>query len=352
MWFGTDYGLAMHDGNTLVVFTTFNSPIPENHIRSVYPNPDGSVWIGGLEHGAYRFDGSSVFEHYHTANSAITDNTVEAVVIDTLNRIYFGTTGGLNRLDGSVWEHWDQFNSILWSNHIRCLHVDTATNFVYAGNINGGIVAMRDTLAVYISYLYTNFPDNTVLDIVSDDLGTLWCSTPSNGLFQFYPEAEAWVGFSEANSSIPENSCLGLLFSGTTLYSGSQSTGLIKKTGTVFSNYSTAQGIPDVRVNTISQDLSGKLWLGTEYAGIFVAPEAELGVNAISGAENPVYTVVCRSGDLLPKDVVFSDIYSASGQLVYHFNVNTDNRIVPVLPAGLFLANSPSGIRIRLLISP
>lgn len=350
IWFGTDYGLAMYDGVTVSLFTELNSTIPDHHIRSITPDDFGFMWIGTQNHGVFLFDGAVIPTHYHTANSGVTDNTVNAVVKDTLNRLWIGTTGGMNRLDGSNWTFWRDDNSSVWSNHVTSMVLDSVNNHVYAGHINGGIVAYRDTVTVYISYLMSNFPDNSITHITYDPGGWLWCSSPSSGLIQFFPQTDNWVAYKTANTNIPENTILGSAMQNGSVYFGTQNSGLVQKTGTIFNTYNTFYGLTLGKVNDVVFDLTGKMWLTTEYHGIIGLPIQELGVFYFDDAPLSSQGRIVSQGQTiqLPENTTSAKVFDWLGKVVSEGSGNHFK--VPEVPNGQYVLWLNENQVIRLFI--
>jgi len=350
VWFGTDFGLAMFDGLTLVVYTESNSIIPDHHIRSLTADDQGFVWVGTQNSGAFLFDGSTISEHYHTANSGITDNTVNATLRDTLNRLWFGTTGGMNRFDGSTWTSWRDDNSTVWSNHVTSMVLDSNTNYVYAGHINGGIVAYRDTITVYISYLMQGFPDNSITHISQDENGWLWCSSPSSGLIQFFPQSDNWVAYKTANTTIPENTILGSCFFNGALYFGSQTSGLVKKTGTNFTSYNHFFGVSPGKVNDVVFDQLGTMWLATEFYGVIGLPAQELGIESYDELMHTHQCWSVRAGESisLPENINTITLFDLHGRVVYQSSGNLFS--APNVSAGQYVLWLNESLPYRLLI--
>ena len=66
------------------------------HISALAEEPDGTVWAGSLGEGLFEFkDGKLVVAN---ASSGLSDNRVEALLVDQEGKLWVGTRGGLNRI--------------------------------------------------------------------------------------------------------------------------------------------------------------------------------------------------------------------------------------------------------------
>jgi hypothetical protein len=59
VWFATDYGLHIFDGEDVTAYTTENSPLPVNAIRQLAIDQNGKAYIGTLGCGLYVAEYSS-----------------------------------------------------------------------------------------------------------------------------------------------------------------------------------------------------------------------------------------------------------------------------------------------------
>ena len=67
----------------------------------MYVEPDGTVWVGTVEGGLNRkAKGQTVFEHFTSANTPLSHNSVSVLAADDAGRLWIGTWGGgLNVID-------------------------------------------------------------------------------------------------------------------------------------------------------------------------------------------------------------------------------------------------------------
>jgi ligand-binding sensor domain-containing protein len=102
-------------------------------IKAIAADYDGLVWIGTPSGLHYWFDGE-IKRRYEIIN-----DDVNCIRVDVRNNKWFGTSGGLSRLDadGFSWEHYSTSNSPLISDNITGFAMDENTGEIYIGTTNG-----------------------------------------------------------------------------------------------------------------------------------------------------------------------------------------------------------------------
>ena len=94
IWIGTRGGLAKFDGQHWSVYSTTNSGLPNDDIRSLVIDQSGNVWVGTYGGGLAKFDGRS-WSVYNTSNSGLPDNFIKSLAVDSHGNIYIGTLSSL-----------------------------------------------------------------------------------------------------------------------------------------------------------------------------------------------------------------------------------------------------------------
>ena len=165
-------------------YSTSNSALPDNSIKSISFDKIGNTWIGTQNGGLAVYDGITWIV-YNVSNSNIPDNYVRSIAFDTLGNAWIGTIGGLAKFDGTTWTIYNMFNSSLISNNIAALHVDTITNTIYAGTINGGLTVINDTVLSTFTIQNSGLPDNSIVAIDEYNGGIIWLGMPAFGITAF-----------------------------------------------------------------------------------------------------------------------------------------------------------------------
>lgn len=100
VWFGTNSrGAFMYDGKSVVNFNTSNG-LSDNTIWFIQEDAFGNIWFG-TNKGIELFDGER-FQKFNTSNGLAADEANAAgTLMDSQDRLLFGSVGGLNVIDSS-----------------------------------------------------------------------------------------------------------------------------------------------------------------------------------------------------------------------------------------------------------
>src|SRR5690242_4217668 len=92
-WFGTDYGLAVFNDTTWAVYTTLNSGISDNSIKCIRFDAGGNAWICTSVGGVNKFEGTN-WTTFTTLNSGITSDVTRYIDIDVNDVKWICTDNG------------------------------------------------------------------------------------------------------------------------------------------------------------------------------------------------------------------------------------------------------------------
>lgn len=322
-WIGTDFGLVRLVNGTMTVFNTANSGLCANGIRSLSIDRGGQKWIGTFTNGLCVYN-DTTWVSYNTGNSPLPDDFVRSLAIDTAGTRWIGTLAGLSRFDTlGNWTTYTMFNSVLGSNNIASIYVDKATNDKWAGTINGGVLRIeKDTNLSKFSTQNSGISDNTILDISKDQAGNMIFATPANGLvYKLNPFG--WLTYNTIGSAIPSSGLTSIdLDSVDNVWIGSFDKGLIYKSGSNFSYFdSTNSPVEDESVQCVRVAPDGKIWFGTQIAGLYILDPALLsGLGELSQGTN-LFAYPNPVSDLLyvaiPEGFGRFQLYDVTGRVVY-----------------------------------
>jgi ligand-binding sensor domain-containing protein len=110
--------------------------MPSDNVYSICITPDGTQWYG-TDKGIAKHTGTRTLDNWtvFTTKDGLVDNFVQAIAIDTMGRLWFGTKGGVSVFDGSSWISYTR-NDGLKSINIQCITVDK-DGIIWLGTDNG-----------------------------------------------------------------------------------------------------------------------------------------------------------------------------------------------------------------------
>jgi ligand-binding sensor domain-containing protein len=211
-----------------------------------------------------------------TVREGLSNSWVHAILKDQRGFMWFGTSGGLDRYDGSEFVHYEPRPgdaTSLGSRAVMAL-VEDRQGRLWVGGANGLSLYDR-ALDRFTTYAVSaQGMDNDVRDVLEDDEGRVWVVTVAGRLHQFDPAAGSFRAFGEARGRT-EWPCL---FEDRTghLWVGSAA-GLDRCDRGRRACVSVA-GLRGSEVTDVLQDADGTLWVGTLGAGLNRLDPETLGV--------------------------------------------------------------------------
>ncbi|MBF0229014.1 MAG: hypothetical protein HQK63_05400 [Desulfamplus sp.] len=204
-------------------FTTFNSELPNNNIRTILSDKKGGLWIG-TDKGLAHLKADDTWDVFNTETSGLPSNHIKCLLSDGQGGVWVGTSefsertvlggdsyesGGLAHLqsDGTC-EIFDKDDFNLPTNTIFCILSDGA-NGLWIGT-NSGLAHLRpDNTWESFNRKYANLPDNTVNFLLPDGKNGIWVGT---GVGLGHLKADnSWDVFTEDNSDLPHDWITSLL---------------------------------------------------------------------------------------------------------------------------------------------
>ena len=156
----------------------------------VYIDKKDRVWAG-TNHGLNLYDSNTKtwkhFFHDPQNPNSISDNIIEVIFEDSMNRLWIGTgSGGLNILnsDSTTFErvqHDPANPNSLSSNKVVCM-IEDVDHSLWIGTFDGGLNKMDPHRKTFVSYRHDSDDEhsigaNYVYDIAQNEAGELWVST-------------------------------------------------------------------------------------------------------------------------------------------------------------------------------
>ena len=246
LWFGTERGgVSRYDGKTFTTFTTFTTGqgLANNSIKSIAEDKTGHLWFATDGGGVSRFEPASSggpsskrFATFTTAQK-LAGNIVLTIAGDKKGNLWFGTlSGGVSRFDGHSFETISTARG-LPSDYVYSILEDSRQN-LWFGSAGRGVFRLnkRDT-----GYSFTGFSvsqglaNENVMCIAEDKAGNLWFGTEGGGVSRYSASIESQANNHQKDKCGP---------------------------GHPITSFSTAQGLINNKVYSITVDKSGNLWFG------------------------------------------------------------------------------------------
>ncbi len=243
------------------------------------------------------------FEHL-SLQDGVTHNLTNCMMKDSKGFLWFGTTYGLARYEGSdytVFKNDPEDPKSISFDDIVSLFEDKNGN-IWIGTNGGGLNKYNPYNGEFARFIYrkdnpNGINDNIIWAICEDKEGNIWLGTESGGLNQYNPETDKFIQYKHDESnpnSISSNTIFSLLLSSKgDLWIGSKE-GLSrfnydKKSFENFTNnpddrYTISRGA----IKVIYEDSEKNLWIGTtsglnKFDGnIFIKYYSEPGSNSLS----------------------------------------------------------------------
>ncbi|MDH3355807.1 MAG: hypothetical protein OEL79_11405, partial [Chromatiales bacterium] len=178
-WFGTNGGgvSRYRDGEWKTFFPMHG--LADYWIYAFTEQPDGGLWIGTWA-GAnlYRPEG----EKFTTYVKELINEWVYGLGIDSKNRIWFGTEGGVSMFDGKQWLEW---------NHKDGLGAENINHLSPSTNTGLGTRSRHDLSTLQLGK--NTYNPNYVFSILIDNKDEIWAGTWGGGVSHF--DGSQWHNF-------------------------------------------------------------------------------------------------------------------------------------------------------------
>jgi ligand-binding sensor domain-containing protein/signal transduction histidine kinase len=182
LWVGTPDGLTRIEDGRLTRFTTANG-LPDDFVRSLYTDTDGTLWIGTRNGLAHLVRGT--FTSYSRLDGLGSD-VIGAILRSRSGALWVGTLGGLSRLTRSRFRTYTRQNG-LSGDAITALHEDQQGSLWIAAHA-AGLTRLQRGVFTPVHPPQGALPDE-IFSILEDTEGNnLWLGS-SHGIHRVSLEA-------------------------------------------------------------------------------------------------------------------------------------------------------------------
>ncbi len=328
LWIGTDNGLSRYDSKH-EAFANFGAAgsataLDDPHILSVREDHTGALWIGTVHGGLSRLQLATgrlqSFHHDSNDASTLSADQVSAILEDHAQHLWIATAAGLDLFDpAGRFEHYayePAKSHGLPQGTVLTLYQDRGGVF-WVGTREGGAAHWDPRTWLLGLYRSASFQGAEISSFADDGDGSLWVGISAGGLIeinsatgqerplgeeqvtalQYDPTGALWIGTRDAGlerldlsthqlasyrhagaaaHSLPSDEIvclfrdrLGSIWVGTAsgLARIASDSGQLLR---VSLEPDAEEGLHEVRVTAVAQDLSGNLWIGTEQRGLIL----------------------------------------------------------------------------------
>ncbi|RDB42432.1 regulator [Halomonas sp. DQ26W] len=242
-WFGTNAGgvSRYRDGEWQTFFPMHG--LADYWVYVFDEQPNGDFWIGTWE-GANRVDLDTLT--FHTYLDELINEWVYGLAIDSEERVWFGTEGGVSMFDGETWEHWTHDDGLGSDNHRR-LSVSPNT---------GLGTRDRHDLTVLEGGEET-FNPNYIFAMHADPEDRIWAGTWGGGVSVY--ENGAWYNYTSADG-LAGDLVYSILQAEDGAYWFGTNRGVSRFDGETWQTLDTGDGLLASHVYALAQTPDGDIW--------------------------------------------------------------------------------------------
>lgn len=166
----------LNDTTRGVDFRSTNTNPMSDVLTKVVVDKFNNKWVGSLDKGLLRFDNKK----WNSYEQVITSNHVTALLIDSRNRLWVGTSIGLSCYDGISWTSYsDQLPALV----VTAIKEDLTGN-IWIGTV-GGLVKYDNSAFQKFTQSSSNLPDEKITCIAFSKANELWVGTSTSGVIRY-----------------------------------------------------------------------------------------------------------------------------------------------------------------------
>ena len=194
MWIGTSSGIFIVNIKThenTAHYTTENTPLPENMIRSLAQDSRKRIWVGTFGQGLSIFTKDMQLIEHFSENNGLGSNTINHIFKDSKDQMWVATGDGLVCFEANETKKYKIYNRQegIYNSYIRAITEDNNGNIWFS--TNAGISCYLTATQQFINYNYfekTPMGNFASAAVTKDANGIIYFGS-INGARYFDPDA-------------------------------------------------------------------------------------------------------------------------------------------------------------------
>ncbi len=276
IWFGTQGGIGVFDGEKFKQISIDDGLI-DNRVDGMIEDLDGNIWAW-TAYGISVITSDTVLNY--SKNNALTDNKVQAILVDSQGRVHLAT---YPKPGITIFTDPYNYEKISQEEIVRDI-IEVAPGEIWYATQYMGIL-VREAQDEYWLGMEDGLTDETVLCLLKDKNGKIWCGTLEEGLFVYeegrFRHVETPYNYEPLAAELFEDSRGRLWIKGF-------ADGVWLVDNNIFKHFTIKNNLVQDDVKTIFEDRFGNIWIATQGGlskygrSLFEIYDLDLGLHANS----------------------------------------------------------------------
>lgn len=289
LWFTPDFRLykgmdLMQNGTGRLSSYDITPPEELVDITCLYKDVQGYLWIGTMGKGVYRMNSITGARRPVTENT-VTNNGHILSIAGKDNEVWISTLNGVARfyLNDSTYDLKQKIgfsnyskNDGLGSDYIYHIMVDSR-NRVWFATDGAGVCVYEHNL--FLNYYHSKrFPSKVAYSLAEDKEHHIWVSTYNDGLFEFDEKKFTQYGLKNGLTDLAITS-VGVDNQGNIIAVNKKGIDILNAKKNIVQHIGAESGFSEQQpnLNSLTTDLQGNLWIGTENGIVRLASPPSFG---------------------------------------------------------------------------
>jgi ligand-binding sensor domain-containing protein/serine phosphatase RsbU (regulator of sigma subunit) len=263
IWFGTGTrGVYIYDHGKFLNYTEAEG-LDNNFVRCIIEDKDGSFWIGTNKRLNHFRDGK--FDHSFEVTANADQISYLGAAADLRGNIWYATASGAYKYDGKQYKRYNDRNG-MGASSLFTVVCDREGN-MWFGTSGGGVSKLSQETFFNIS-TNDSLPKDYVNSIFNDSHNTMWVGLQDAGVVKLNDQHKITSHYTlniqkPAGSIISSRIQCMLETADGKMWFGTGS-GLSVFDGVSFKNYTTKDGLSDLKIYALAKGNDGRVWVGTK----------------------------------------------------------------------------------------